>query len=366
MIGFRSSMLSLLVLSACAGEVALQGDTLAVDLREDITARSAWGGTPEGAALLTLLNAETTTYEVLDDDVPLDKRAAGNLIAHRDGGDREWGTSDDDIYNDLNEVDDVRWVGPAAIERLVDFVLDEGLVPADDDILGTYDGVSFTVAEAEAVVELSNTADPNTLDDNIALDSRAADSIVDARPLSTVQEISGLYYVGASALTKLKDYAEGEGENPDCLSDSEAEAVVAEILAAHGITELEVILPSDEVCAQQQQYDNLVSFSEAVEAAVVSFLSDDEDMDSPLARLEFVDGGPCLAGDPSDRVRCFMDREDSSFELIGPLSRFPPEHRESLAENWSFYLSMDALSDHLFWGIVDRSGAQPAYNYGFN
>jgi hypothetical protein len=184
--------------------------------------------------------------------------------------------------------------------------------------------------------------------------------------VSTVQEISGLYYVGASALTKLKDYAEGEGESTDCLSDSEAEAVVAEILGAHGITELEVILPPDEVCAQQEQYDNLVSFSAAVEAAVLSFLSDAEDMDSPLARLEFVEGGPCLAGDPSDRVRCFMDREDSSFELIGSLSRFPPEHRESLAENWSFYLSMDALSDHLFWGIVDRSGAQPAYNYGFN
>ena len=63
--------------------------------------------------------------------------------------------------------------------------------------------VSFTVAEAEAVVELSNTADPNTLDDKIGLDSRAAHSIVDARPVSTVQEISGLYYVGASALTKL-------------------------------------------------------------------------------------------------------------------------------------------------------------------
>ena len=61
-----------------------------------------------------------------------------------------------------------------------------------------------------------------------------------------------------------------------------------------------------------------------------------------------------------------MNRQDSSLELIGPQSRFPPENRESLAESWSFYLSMDALSDHLFWAIVDRSGAQPAYNYGFN
>jgi hypothetical protein len=167
-------------------------------------------GSPEAVGLLAFLNAESTTYDVLDNDVPLDKRSAANLIDYRDGADATWGTRDDNLYTDIDEVDDVRWVGPAALDRLVKYVVDEGLVPVDDDYLGTWDGVSFTVAEAEAVVELANTAGPNTLDDNIALDSRAANSIVDARPVSSVYEISGLYYVGASALTKLKDYAEGE------------------------------------------------------------------------------------------------------------------------------------------------------------
>jgi hypothetical protein len=351
---------------------SLQMDATAPDHQN---ARAA-AGSAEEAGILAFLNDASTTFELLDDDVALDRRAAKSITDYRNGVDRVQGTSDDRTYNTIAQVDARYYVGPAALNRLEDWAIDWGWVPMNpDDVLGTWDDVTFTVAEAEAVVELANTADPNTLDDNIGLDSRAADSIVDARPVSSVYEISGLYYVGASALSKLKDYAhgeegvhegEGEGENPGCLSDLEAEAVVAEILGAYGITELGVILPPDEVCAQQQQYDNLVSFSAAVEAAIVSFLSDDEDMDSPLARLEFVDGGPCLAGDPSDRIRCFMDRPDSSFELIGPQSRFPPEHRESLDESWSFYLSMDSLSDHLFWAIVDRSGAQPAYNYGFN
>jgi hypothetical protein len=362
----RSAIFSLAALFTLVGCAPEFDWTLPADLEAQSKSVNDREGTPEGVGLLAFLNDESTTLEVLDYDVPLDRRSAYALAEYRLGNDGTWGTADDNVFDSVAEVDRVYWVGPKALARLTAFAETQGFVPEGDDILGTWDDVSFTVAEAEAVVELANTAGPNTLDDNVALDSRAADSIVDARPVSSVYEISGLYYVGTSALTKLKDYAEGEGEDPGCLSDSEAEAVVAEILGAYGITELEVTLPSDEVCAQQQLYDNLVSFPEAVEAAVVSFFSDDEDMDSPLALLEFVDGGPCLAGDSSDRVRCFMDREDSSFELIGPLSRFPPEHGESLDESWSFYLSMDALSDHLFWAIVDRSGAQPAYNYGFN
>jgi len=323
-------------------------------------------GSVQAIGVLALLNDPGTDIDTLDFDAALNVRSARNLMQHRDGYDGVFGTYDDDIFNDIEEVDSVRWVGPSALAQLVSYAATVGWIPQGDDFLGTWDHVTFTVNEAQHTLDYTNDADLSTLDIDLRLDSRAAGSIVAAQPIATVEELAGLYYVGTSALTKLKDYAEGEGENPGCLSDSEAEAVVAEILEAHGITELEVILPPDEVCAQQQEYDNLVSFSEAVEAAVVSFLSDDEDIDSPLARLEFVDGGPCLAGDPSDRVRCFMDRDDSSLELIGPLSRFPPEHGESLAESWSFYLSMDALSDHLFWAIVDRSGAQPAYNYGFN
>ena len=135
------------------------------DMLEERSERSIWDGTPEGVAVIEFLNDPTTTMELLDDDVRLDKRAAGNLIAHRDGGDRVPGTSDDDLYNDIIEVDNIRWVGPATIQRLVDYVLSIDVVPTGDDHLGVWDGVSFTVTEAERTVAYVNIASLMLLDD---------------------------------------------------------------------------------------------------------------------------------------------------------------------------------------------------------
>jgi hypothetical protein len=211
MIRLQLIVLSIISLSACSVTDTPDFDTdIPIDLREANTARSHWEGTQEGMAMLDFLNHPSTSYELLDDDVALDRRAAGNLISHRDGWDLVSGTSDDDLFTSIDEVDAVRWVGPSAIGKMMDYAASNGWMLTGDDVLGTWDRVQFTVDEAAAVVELANTAGPNTLDDNIGLDSRAADSIVDARPVSSVHEIAGLYYVGKSALTKLKDYAAGE------------------------------------------------------------------------------------------------------------------------------------------------------------
>ena len=37
-------------------------------------------GTPEAVGLLRFVNDESTTFEILDNDVPLDRRAAQNLV----------------------------------------------------------------------------------------------------------------------------------------------------------------------------------------------------------------------------------------------------------------------------------------------
>ena len=60
---------------------------LPLDLRPSTSALSPWDGTPEGMALIEFLNDRSTTEEVLDFDIALDARAAGNLIVHRNGGD---------------------------------------------------------------------------------------------------------------------------------------------------------------------------------------------------------------------------------------------------------------------------------------
>jgi len=178
------------------------------DLAELEPARSGFEGTPEGVGLIAFLNSETTTFELLDITVGLDRRAAGNLIAHRDGGDRKWGSTDDDVFNTVDEVDAVRYVGPASIDRMVVYASKVGFVPGGQDLLGVYDGVAFTVEQAQATLALANLLSQDELDYEMALHSIAAESIAIAQPIESVDELSRLYYVGASALSRLKDVAE--------------------------------------------------------------------------------------------------------------------------------------------------------------
>ncbi len=164
-------------------------------------------GTPEAIGLLTFLNDPTTSIDVLDHEVPLNRRAARNLISYRDGWDRIPGTYDDNLFDDVQEVDDVRWIGPKTLGRLVDFAISQGWVPFAEDFLGTWDGVSFSVVEAGNTLALTNDATLELLDKDLGLDRRAAQSIVEAQPISTVEELAGLYYVGKTALSRLKSAA---------------------------------------------------------------------------------------------------------------------------------------------------------------
>ncbi len=163
-------------------------------------------GTPEAIGLIQFLNAPTTTIAVLDNQVPLDRRAAENLIAHRNGPDGLLGTGDDDLFDNVDEIDLVKWVGKTALQRLLAFVNSHGWVPAGDDLLGVWDGVAFSVNEAEAVLAFVNSASRSELDDDLGLDRRAVTSILDARPIESILQLSGLYYVGRTALVILKDH----------------------------------------------------------------------------------------------------------------------------------------------------------------
>ena len=163
-------------------------------------------GTPEAVGLLWFLNDGSTTFEILDDEVPLDRRAARNLIDHRDGPDGIFNTSDDDPFDTVEEVDGIAYIGETALERLVHYACLDGWVPEGPDLLGIYDGVPFTVAEADAVLVFSNAASESGLDDDLGLDRRAVNSILEARPIRSVKQLAGLYYVGKTALTRLKEH----------------------------------------------------------------------------------------------------------------------------------------------------------------
>lgn len=164
-------------------------------------------GSPAGVGILRLLNDESTTFEVLDDDVGLDRRAALGLVHHRNGPDGVYGTRDDAKFYDLDDVDSVKWVGDTALVKLMKYADQDGWVPMGDDELGVYDTVPFTVFEADEVLELVNFATEKALDDAVRLDRRAVDSIMAARPIDSVRALSELPYVGRSALVFMKRHA---------------------------------------------------------------------------------------------------------------------------------------------------------------
>lgn len=121
-------LLTLSVLLACDPSAADE----AVDGKDD---DALTGGKGDGSAgmsgaeqqaVLALVN--TASVAVLDDLVPLDRRAALAIVAHRDGADATRGTADDNVFGDLAELDAVSWVGTVAFGALLDYVHAEGLV----------------------------------------------------------------------------------------------------------------------------------------------------------------------------------------------------------------------------------------------
>ncbi len=63
--------------------------------------------------------ANEASLSVLDEQVPLDARAARNIVAHREGPDAVSGTVDDDPFDTLEELDAVSYVGTAALDALL-------------------------------------------------------------------------------------------------------------------------------------------------------------------------------------------------------------------------------------------------------
>lgn len=138
-------------------------------------------GTPEEAVILWTAN--TQSLEVLDDDVRLDRRAAENIVAQRP-------------FTTIDALDAVPWVGTVALDRLYAY----GLEHAELEDPGPLDNDGLTLWAA-------NTLSFDVLDDDVGLDSRAAENIVARRPFATVAELDAVPYVGVSALEKLLTYA---------------------------------------------------------------------------------------------------------------------------------------------------------------
>lgn len=72
---------------------------------------------------VNFLNESTTTVETLREH-GINSRAAENIIIHRNGPDEQFGTGDDDLFDDLGELDAISFVGPVTLEQVVNTISD--------------------------------------------------------------------------------------------------------------------------------------------------------------------------------------------------------------------------------------------------
>lgn len=136
------------------------------------------------------------------------------------------------------------------------------------------------------------------------------------------------------------------------------------VLKSLGLSKLNVELPADEIEKQAKAHPGTVSFEDALRAGLQSFLTEDGG-ESPIGLLENIDeDDPCYDTDEKKMVKCLID--DPSVTLGMLKEGESAEQGENVSDNGIFTLSMPNLSDHGHWAIVDRSGKEAAYNYGFN
>ena len=200
----RLLFLALVLVTACAPELEPVRDAHPHQGALDAP-REVQDHTPEAFGILAFLNDPATTEAVLDLEVPLDKRAAQSIIAHRNGPDGIYGTADDAPFQSIEEVEDCYWVGPVAIARLVAHAESWGYVPVADEWIGAWEGVDFTFEESVWTLDLVNTASYAHLDDH--LDKRAVDAIFENRPILTLDALSATYWVGPATMARLRSLA---------------------------------------------------------------------------------------------------------------------------------------------------------------
>ncbi|MBL8914586.1 MAG: proprotein convertase P-domain-containing protein [Archangium sp.] len=192
-------LVAALFVSACGADVAFVDEGDFADGASDFALSVS---TADTAELLAFVNHPTTTLTVLDGSVGLDVRAAKAILAHRDGADAVLGTADDDLFGSLSELDAVSYVGDAALKKLVAWALAHPVAKSE-----TVEGVAFTSEQVSAVIWGVNQSTSDELDDGLQLETRAASNLLTKRPYASIAQMGAVSYVGAAALTKLRDYA---------------------------------------------------------------------------------------------------------------------------------------------------------------
>lgn len=106
---------TLLLVAAC-GQGSFGSDIARHD--DYVSGKADAYGACESTRALAFVNDPATTAEVLK-GVGVRSRARRNILTHRDGPDGVAGTADDDLFDTLAELDAIRYVGPATLQKIV-------------------------------------------------------------------------------------------------------------------------------------------------------------------------------------------------------------------------------------------------------
>ena len=161
--------------------------------------------TTEKQYLADALNDTRSTYDALI-AFGVYKTAVKNLVAHRDGPDGVYPSSDDNKFDSYAEVDAVPYVGSTTLSELHNWAVSLGYV--DSSGSGSWDGVTFTPAEASKTLKMVNTVSQQELHDGVGLTTTQVNNLLSKRPYSTMDALAATPYIGTASMTKLKAYAQ--------------------------------------------------------------------------------------------------------------------------------------------------------------
>ena len=158
-----------------------------------------------------------------------------------------------------------------------------------------------------------------------------------------------------------------------CVTPSLEDQINGLIVGKYGFPDMTLLFDPAVITAQADAYPGSVSFIQALELAMESFLYDDSDEESPMAMAAFVAEVTWDPNNPMGQtfkeatfavLLDYLNRPSATLNLVA----FPKtaENGETVDKSWIFFLTIDEMSDHLYWAIVNRQGIQATYNYGFN
>lgn len=154
-------------------------------------------------------------------------------------------------------------------------------------------------------------------------------------------------------------------------SDTETGPAFRILKNEFGVSGLTLDIPAAEISRQEKAYGGM-GFETAFRSAMKNFFEDYSDIESPMCIvLDNLGGYSCENPSKTDvararkKLRELMSLKGTHLRIVRDGGDHQPENCETVKENWVFSLYLD-YSDHTYWGIVDRSGRKPAYNYGFN